>query len=155
MQMTNPNAAQIKIELVNGREAAPIVNPFYVACGWINSAASDSDTFVIAYADNEIVGCVRFCIDHDIYMLRTMMVHPDYRKQRLGHKILSFYEDKLLKDLPHEVFCLAYTHLGDFYKQIGFEAKSLDSAPQFLIERSALYKSEGNPCIFMVRPANR
>lgn len=63
----------IRIEQVQGKDATPAVDEFYKRNGSKGTARED-DLFFIAYSGDKIVGCVRFCIEEGIPLLRTMYV---------------------------------------------------------------------------------
>jgi hypothetical protein len=52
----------VRIELIPGNEAAPIVDPFYEQEGKTHRARS-SDLFFAAFIESSIVGVCRFCVD--------------------------------------------------------------------------------------------
>ena len=142
--MTSPD---IIFKIVPGAEWGPLVDPFYDENGWHTSKARDIDNFALAFAGNKIVGSVRFCFEDGVYMLRTMMIDPAFRKDGLGTRLLKYYESTLLKDVTEAVLCTPYDHLAKFYNIIGFESLPVDKAPQFLIDRITGYKEKGNPCL--------
>lgn len=137
---------------MSGDDAAHIVDPFYKQHGWHTSYASDSDQFALAYHGETLVGCLRRCHENGIHMLRTMMVDPRHRGHGLGHGLLQFYEQNLLKNIDADIHCAPYAHLPEFYARIGFTVRDIDTAPAFIIKRIKEYTQRGNPTIYMVRP---
>jgi len=142
---------EITFKIIPGSEAASLVDPFYAANDWPTSRARAIDTFAVALHKEKIVGSVRLCSENGIYMLRTMMIDPDFRKKGLGARLLKYYEDKLLKDIKGNVYCTPYSHLDGFYSIIGFQDLGVDQAPPFIVERIAEYKAKGKCCLFMER----
>ena len=77
-------------------------------------------------ADGQIVGFsgVERC-DGD-YLLRSVVVHPDHRRQRLGRAVVE--ETLASLDLDGGVF-LATTSAASFFASIGFSEVQRDSVP--------------------------
>ena len=64
-----------------------------------------------------------------------MQVHPDFQRKGLGSVILKRFDRLLIDRGIREIFCMPYTHLEDFYGQIGFKRIVPDQAPPFLQQR--------------------
>jgi N-acetylglutamate synthase-like GNAT family acetyltransferase len=109
----------IRIELIPGNEAAPIVDPFYEQEGKTHRARS-SDLFFAAFIESSIVGVCRFCIEEDTPLLRSMIVQSNLRSHKIGSKILQSFAEYLEINGFGPTYCVPYDHLGVFYSQIGF-----------------------------------
>ncbi len=143
----------VSVRRILGVEAASVVNPFYAANNTSHMARPD-DLFFLAFSAGELIGTVRFCIEEEAPMLRSMMIHRDYRSRGVGHKLLSDFANYLDAHAHRGTFCLPYGHLVKFYGFIGFEKIAEADAPTFLIERLKQYRAK-NPAtdyICMRRP---
>jgi len=58
---------------LNGSDATPLVLPLYSNEGK-GITIHDSDLFFAGFINDELVGSVRFCVEHATPMLRTMRV---------------------------------------------------------------------------------
>ncbi len=142
---------KFRIEQVIGEEAKPAIDEFYKKNGSKGTARKD-DLFFVAYSENKIVGCVRFCVEEGTSMLRTMYVDSSYRKQGVGRILLEAFAKYLEKSDVRNVFCLPYTHLENFYGFINFMVVPTKEVPQFLIDRSTTYAKNGTNTLYM-RPS--
>jgi len=140
-----------EIRLRKGREAAPLVDVFY-AFNRSSGRARPDDLFFLAMKRAKLIGCVRYCVEHETPMLRTMQVHPDYRRQGVGRSLLIRFAAYLDDHGDRNVYCLPYSHLENFYELIGFVRVSPDDAPGFLKERLSTYDPAGTRYICMRRP---
>ena len=117
------------------------VKDFYVSCGH-DTVPDPSNKVIVAIENGKIIGAVRLCLEHDVYMLRTMDVAEGYQGKGIGTELLKKFEE-LLGD--NECYALAYSHLENFYGQIGFQTiENEKEGPQFLRERLADYRSRPN-----------
>jgi N-acetylglutamate synthase-like GNAT family acetyltransferase len=140
---------EIAVKLCSGTEAAKLVDPFYERFGF-SGRARGTDTFFLAMKDDELVGAVRYCVEENIPMLRTMMIHPDYRRQGVGQMLLAEFARFLDARGIRNVYCLPYSHLAVFYSSIGFVGA--DDVPELLKERMRAYATTGEKTICMKRP---
>jgi N-acetylglutamate synthase-like GNAT family acetyltransferase len=140
--------ASVRIELIPGRDAAPVVDPFYEQEGKTHRARS-SDLFFAAFVEQSIVGVCRFCVEEETPMLRSMIIKSDFRSHKIGSKVLRSFAEYLDKNGFRSTYCIPYVHLRSFYGQIGFEMIDERDAPAFLQERIQSYR-ENNPEKFMI-----
>jgi N-acetylglutamate synthase-like GNAT family acetyltransferase len=143
--------ANIEITLRWGREVAQVVDSFYESNGSPGRARPD-DLLFLAIAGETLVGCVRYCVEDETPMLRTMQVHRDYRRQGIGLSLLNRFAQYLDAQGDRNVYCLPYPHLENFYGRIGFVRVSPDHAPEFLQERLRTYDPTGTRYLCMRRP---
>jgi N-acetylglutamate synthase-like GNAT family acetyltransferase len=128
-------------DLDNVREA-------YRAWGYRGSIGPNDKVFV-AEGDGELLGIVRLAQEDEIYVLRGMQVSPSSQRQGIGTALLL----ELMKHLGGaECYCVPYTHLDEFYAQVGFRECSSKSAPRFLVDRLSQYLKNGREVILMRRP---
>ncbi|HET9218337.1 MAG TPA: GNAT family N-acetyltransferase [Terriglobia bacterium] len=77
----------LEIQLLDGVAARPLVDPFYEKNGR-RRCARDEDLFFVAIDDGQVLGCVRYCVEADTPMLRTMMVDAAHRRRGIGLRLL-------------------------------------------------------------------
>lgn len=142
---------QITIERRSGHEAKALVDPFYLKNGSKGTARPD-DLFILAFIGESPVGCVRYCVEEHIPMLRTMMIAVEFRGKGLGRRILREFALFLDENQVKNVHCLPYAHLEDFYGAIGFQKLSEFEIPPFLKERLETYRLSGKKYLCMRRP---
>jgi N-acetylglutamate synthase-like GNAT family acetyltransferase len=133
----------LEIHLQAGREAAGLVDLFYASNGSSGRARSD-DLFFLPIREEKLIGCVRYCVEHETPMLRTVQVHLDHRRQGVGRALLHRFAAYLDNHGDRNVFCLPYSHLENFYGLIGFARVSRNDAPGFLQERLSAYDPDGS-----------
>ena len=75
-------------------------------------------------------------------MLSSMNIHPEYRGQKLGLDLLNIFNAFLNENNISETFCLPYSHLLNFYAQIGFVSITEEQTPPFLQERLKIYREK-------------
>ncbi len=138
-----------KISTLSGDDAASLVNPFYE--GLARSArARANDLFFVAHND-EVLGCVRYCEEEGVPLLRSMLVAERARKHGVGQKLLAAFNDYVNARATSEIFCLPYGHLESFYARIGFTKIPDAEGPKFLQERIRQYKAEGMSTVILMR----
>lgn len=133
----------MKIELIPGTSAKVLVDPFYEKMGK-SHRAREEDLFFVAFENQEILGTVRYCVEKNTSVLRSMFVHIDYQKRGIGKKILLEFEKYLIKNKISNTYCLPYPHLEGFYSLVGFKKIDPNDGPVFLKERMARYSDELN-----------
>ncbi len=138
------------IDLVEGKNAAPLVDPLYERNG-AQSRAREIDLFFIAREKDSVIGCVRFCRENDIALLRSMMIDADYRRKGVGRQLLNAFSKYVRNQKISPVYCVPYSHLETFYGQIGFRKINDEDAPDFLIERLKNYSTRKPRCEFVMR----
>lgn len=140
----------ISIVQTYGKDAKAAIDEFYKKNG-SKATAREKDLFFIAYSAQEIKGCVRFCIEEDTPMLRTMHVDSTCRHLGIGRRLLEAFSNYLDNNKVHNVFCLPYLHLEKFYGLINFKIVEATEAPKFLVNRAAEYAQNGTHTLFMRR----
>lgn len=112
-----------------------------------NNKVRKTDKILIALHNNEIVWCVRLCIEYKKTLLRWMWVAEKYQKQWIWTQLLENFSS-LIQEV--DCYCLPYSHLVKFYEKIGFEIIEIKKAPMFLQKRIEKYKkTEKYPCLIM------
>src|SRR6266704_1969885 len=66
----------------------PEVAAFYATCGY-GGGISQADTVLVSRIRGQLVGVVRLCPQEGVVVLRGMQVHPAFRRQGVGSRLLS------------------------------------------------------------------
>jgi N-acetylglutamate synthase-like GNAT family acetyltransferase len=107
---------------------------FYMNCNR-GVKLEESDQFVIAFRQGQIVGLVRLCLEFGTFVLRTMQIHPNFQRLGIGTQLLSRFESLLSERGIQQTYCMPYEYLEKFYSKIGFKKITAQEAPQFLQDR--------------------
>jgi N-acetylglutamate synthase-like GNAT family acetyltransferase len=140
----------IKIMTMTGLEARELVNPFYAKYG-SQGEARETDLFFLAFRRESLVGSVRYCVEEQTHLLRTMLVAEPERSRGIARSLLTTFAEYLQEKNIRPVYCLPYSHLKDFYAQVGFNVILPEQTPGFLLKRLADYKAAGRSCLCMMR----
>jgi N-acetylglutamate synthase-like GNAT family acetyltransferase len=141
----------MRIEAAPGHEVHQAVNTFYASNG-SNAKARPDDLFFLAMEGDSVIGCVRYCVENEVPMLRTMRVTQAWQRQGVGLALLTRFVGYIDEHRIRDVFCLPYSHLDRFYGLRGFMTLPIDQAPVFLQERLQIYDPTGALYICMKRP---
>lgn len=108
-----------------------LAQEFYQSVGY--GQAQPSDRFFGAFDDSHLVGLVRLAFENETWVLRGMLIKPQYQFFGIGAKLIKL----LATDLGNqECFCLPHGWLDGFYGLIGFkQVNDLEKTPRFLQER--------------------
>ena len=106
------------------------------------------DTVWMAEAAGELIGVVRIAPENGTLVLRGMRIAEPWRRQGIGSAMLRVLAAWLGQ---RECFCMPYSHLIEFYGQIGFVETPQGPAPAFLASRLAEYKAGGLDVTLMRR----
>jgi predicted N-acetyltransferase YhbS len=125
------------------------VRAAYAEWGYSGGVAS-GDVVLVAETEGRLLGLVRRTREFETVMLRGMHVAPDARHQGVGTRLLEAFVRALN---GQECYCVPYRHLVQFYGRQGFELRSVEAAPAFLVGRLAQYRAKGIDAVLMRRPA--
>ena len=125
----------------------PEVAAFYATCGY-GGGISQADTVLVSRICGQLVGVVRLCPQEGVVVLRGMQVHPAFRRQGVGSRLLSACIPFLNAG---RTFCLPYTHLVSFYGGAGFGIVEPSELPAFLAARLSSYLARGQQVLAMCR----
>jgi N-acetylglutamate synthase-like GNAT family acetyltransferase len=137
----------MRIVKAMGSSAKLAVETFLHANG-SRAVARPDDLFFLAYENDEIIGSVRFCVEEKTPMLRTMMIGENARRRGVGSQLLDEFRSYLDQNEIHDVYCIPYSHLLDFYSQIGFSLIDESKLPEFLQARLVEYRSKSPHKVF-------
>lgn len=115
------------------------------------AAIGMDDTVLVARSSVQIIGAVRLCPEQGVMVLRGMQIRTAFQRQGIGARLLAACQPYLDRG---EAFCLPYTHLKAFYALSGFEPVHTAALPDFLAERLASYRMNGQDVLAMRRPAS-
>ena len=93
-------------------------------CGFINQALAGSFCAAGAFVDGKLVGMGRVLSDgvSDAY-IQDVVVHPDFRKQGIGGKIVKFLVAELERHGIDWIALVGEPGTEKFYSNLGFEEK--------------------------------
>ena len=140
----------VDVRTAAGSTVKSQMNSFYESVGSLGRAR-DEDLFFIAYKDGHLAGCVRFCIESKLPLLRTMMVAKEFRNVGIGRALLKSFAEHLDENNIRDSYCIPYAHLQKFYESIGFKRVVGIQIPTYLKDRLELYASSGKQYICMHR----
>jgi N-acetylglutamate synthase-like GNAT family acetyltransferase len=140
-----------QIRILPGAQARPVVDPLYEKNGR-QACARNEDLFFVAIDGSNTLGCVRYCVENDTPILRTMMIDAGSRRRGIGSQLLREFTGYMDSHSIGGVYCLPYAHLDRFYGSAGFQRISIEDAPLFLQERLHAYDPSGPAYLVMKRP---
>jgi len=123
------------------------INTFYKSVGYHSDWSSTERAFC-SLINNEVIGAVKVESRHGVSILRGMYLAEPIRNKGYGSKFIQFIEPILNKTTS---FCMPFTHLEQFYAQVGFKKIQMQQLPLFLQKRFASYESDGYKIIAMQR----
>lgn len=123
------------------------LNDFYLEQGY-HSNWSHVEKAFIATHKGKIIGSVKVENLNGISILRGMYISSDFQSKKLGTKLIKFIEPTLNKTVS---YCMPFSHLKNFYAQIGFRKVCLNIYPEYLRQRYLGYENDGYIIIPMVR----
>ncbi len=144
----------IRINELLGSDARPIVTQLYEREG-NGIDIRETDRFFVALINDEVAGSVRFCVEENTPMLRTMRVAEKFQGLGCGLKLLQVFAAYLDQNQIRDVFCLPYAHLEKFYGAIGFKTIDETIAPAFLRERLRKYREKPGRYLCMKREGRK
>ncbi|UUM30458.1 GNAT family N-acetyltransferase [Vibrio japonicus] len=123
----------------------PLVSRLYKA-HYPSGKAKKDELTVVAYKENKMVAVVRFRSVEHFRLLTGMLVIPECRAQGVGHELLNYCQQQILKQ---DDFCFAYEHLEAFYAAHGFETIAPFQLPNSLKMLYERYVQSGKKLIAM------
>jgi N-acetylglutamate synthase-like GNAT family acetyltransferase len=126
----------MRIELLNGLDAAGIVEPHYCRNDFSHVKIQPEEILFIA-TDGlpNVFGCVRFCIEDGVSLLRSMAVDATFRGQGIGTALLMRFREYLESNQVGSVHLVCSQRLNSYYEKIDFVKMEFSAAPRFLQER--------------------
>lgn len=106
----------------------PEVSSLFMAAKWQDEATVGEQfaqafntalcNFTARDANGRLIGMVRTHFDGKIAMRWNLVVHPDYRKEGIGFKLLSHLRNFIISG-GYESYALAVNHMVDNYRKLG------------------------------------
>lgn len=144
-------------------EKRSLVNRFYKECRYPGKVGRN-DICLVLTLEQSIVAAVKLEPKADgWWFLRSMCVHPDYRRQGVGTQLLLLMEPYLA---DKNIYGFPFSHLQQFYKKAHFKIEPLpftnesDRAynvnkpqllPNFVSEAFYRYRQQGRDIVIMHR----
>lgn len=140
----------LEVRTAVGSTVKAQMNAFYESVGSLGRSRDD-DLFFVAYKDGHMAGCVRYCVESKLPLLRTMMVAKEFRNSGVGSALLKAFTEYLDENEIKDTYVLPFAHLEKFYESAGFKRVTGILIPTYLKDRLELYKSSGKQYICMHR----
>ncbi len=108
---------------------------------------TEIDHFSVVERDGAIIGCAALhpFEDEKIAEVAGLAVHPDYRGQQRGGRLLEYVEQKARKLGIERLFVLT-THSPHWFRERGFRPATIGELP---VARQALYNYQRNSRVFI------
>lgn len=97
------------------------------------------DHFLLAESSERIIGCIGLEIYADDALLRSLVVHVDDRKKKIGRRLCEEVLDYAYRLRVRRIYLLTET-AADFFRKLGFEKIERSLAPE-TIQSTAEFKS--------------
>ncbi|MGF1718176.1 GNAT family N-acetyltransferase [Photobacterium chitinilyticum] len=123
------------------------LNQFYREQGY-HSGWSHVERAFIATTNSEIIGSVKVEVRDGVSILRGMYITKEYQGKGLGTSFIKYIEPILNETVS---YCMPFSHLSEFYGQVGFKSINPDGFPDFLAQRYQGYENRGYQIIAMRR----
>ncbi len=109
---------------------------------------NEIDHFLVNERDGKIIGCAALYpfkdSSYQVAELACVAVHPDYRHEARGEKLLSAAEERARQSGLNKLFVLT-THTAHWFIERGFESAGVDALPQ---SKKSLYNYQRNSKVF-------
>jgi len=128
----------------------PLVKQFYKQNG-MRAQAPKGDLIYIARLNNQIVAALRLHPVGDSYLLRSMCVDTQQRKQGIGSALLSYCQSAF-----SEINCYSFPfeYLQGFYHRANFKPCKAENAPTDITLKFTRYLENGKKiCLMKHHPA--
>lgn len=98
----------------------------------------------------QLVAALRLSPVGEHYLLRSMCVAQDLRRQGIGQQFLQTLQPILA---AHDVYCFPFSHLLEFYQQANFALIDPNDAPPGIADKFSRYLNNGrNLCLMQHQP---
>lgn len=138
----------IKVE-IEKKSNFPKAQEFYSSVEYF-SKIQPEDIVFSAYEGGRIIGVVRIAEEHDVLVLRGMMVATAFQRKGVGTLMIKELE-KAIGD--RDCYCIPHDWLQGFYGQVGFTQIDSTQAPPHLEQRIKEYRRQYPDLIMMKRNA--
>ncbi len=101
--------------------------------------------------DRQLVAALRLIPLGDDYLLRSMCVAVELRRQGIGQQFLQALQPVLA---AHTVYCFPFSHLVEFYQQANFGLIATEDAPPRIADKFLRYLNNGKHiCLMQHQPS--
>lgn len=95
-------------------------------------AIAATEDLVLERHDAQVVAVARLATEHGVLVLRTMVVADGWRGRGIDSRLLEHASRAIS---GRTCYCVAWSHLEDFYGRAGFRRVAADELPPHLRER--------------------
>ncbi len=105
------------------------------------------DHFCVAERDNAIIGCIALhpFPDEKVAEVAALAVHPDYRGEGRGERLLEFVEQRARQHGIERLFVLT-THTPHWFQERGYRIAAVEELP---VTRQAMYNYQRNSRVYL------
>lgn len=105
---------------------------------------------LIQQSGQQLVAALRLSPMGGDYLLRSMCIAAELRRQGIGQQFLQELQPILTK---LNVYCFPFSHLVDFYQQANFALVATEDAPPAIADKFLRYLNNGkNICLMQHQP---
>ncbi len=134
---------RVPLENIIINKAEPLILPqvkrFFRDHGF-RPQAPKNDEIYIALLNKQLIGALRISPIDQYWLLRSMCIHENYRRQGIGQFMLEQIKPTLNNK---QCFCFPYEHLEKFYQTVGFHTIDTSQAPDVIVEKFNTYIKNG------------
>jgi GNAT superfamily N-acetyltransferase len=127
----------------------PLIRQFYKKNG-MRAQAPKNELIYSARLKQQtgqpLVAALRLSPLGDDYLLRSMCVAAEQRRQGIGQQFLQALQPILAS---HNIYCFPFSHLVDFYQQANFALIATEDAPPAIADRFLRYLNNGRDICLM------
>lgn len=128
----------------------PLIKQFYKKNG-MRAQAPKNELIYSARLEAQLIAALRLSPLGNDYLLRSMCVAAELRRQGIGQQFLQALQPVLAS---HKVYCFPFSHLVDFYQQANFELITTDDAPPAIADKFLRYLNNGKHiCLMQHQPS--
>lgn len=132
----------------------PLIRQFYKKNGMRAQAAKNELVYSARLKQQSVqplVAALRLSPLGDDYLLRSMCVAAEQRRQGIGQQFLQALQPVLAS---HTIYCFPFSHLVGFYQQAGFALVATEDAPPGIADKFLRYLNNGKDiCLMQHRPS--
>lgn len=127
----------------------PLIRQFYKKNG-MRAQAPKNELIYSARLEAQLIAALRLSPLGNDYLLRSMCVAAERRRQGIGQQFLQALQPILA---AHKVYCFPFSHLVDFYQQANFVLITTDDAPPGIADKFLRYLNNGKHiCLMQHQP---
>ncbi|MFK0572362.1 GNAT family N-acetyltransferase [Endozoicomonas sp.] len=131
--------------------AFPLVNRFFKENGHKGKARGGERAWIARNEQGVIVAGLRASPKSAGYLLRSVWVSGNARRQGIGSRLLN----QTMKDMKSlasaTCWCYPYSHLETFYRRAGFIFPEIESIPSDILQPYQRYQQQGQDFLLMAR----